>query len=221
MEAATQLALLGGLDSWFVTAQFAAQSQAESMNRAEQLAGLDDEELFSRVAGGDAEAFATFYDRHASLLFSVAVRIVGQDTDAEDVLQDAAVLIWERAPQYDRALGRPLSWAVTLTRNKAIDRVRSTRRKLSLLSEIAEEATAVGSVGDPQPGSGVCQDLASLVRSALKGLAEDQQRAIELAFFGGLSQSEIAERLGEPLGTVKARIRRGMLHLRDVLEGLV
>lgn len=181
--------------------------------------GPDDAELFHRIAHGDESAFAMFYDRHATLLFSIALRIVGDAADAEDVLQDAAVLIWERAPAYQPSLGKPASWAVTVVRNKAIDRFRSGRRKAAVFSTIPEETG-----GSPEPGDGTGRPVfdgtdAAFIRQALNGLAADQRQAIELAFFGGLTQTEIAERLGQPLGTIKARIRRGMLHMRDALEG--
>lgn len=176
-----------------------------------------DEALFARVAGGDAEAFAAFYDRHAGLLYGVALKVLLSETDAEDVLQDAAVLIWERAPDYRAELGRPLSWAVTLVRNKAIDRLRSLKRRSHLLERVAGEATEVAP--ELADRAALASEQSAAVARTLGSLPPDQRRAIELAFFGGLSQSEIAEHLTEPLGTIKARIRRGMLAMRDALEG--
>lgn len=181
---------------------------------------ITDEVLFSRIAGGDAAAFECFYDRYERLFFGLVLRIVRDEKEAEDVLQDAAVLIWERAPQYHATLGRPLSWAVTLVRNKAIDRLRAGKRRVDLLERAADElgggeGTSAAS-GDPPR---VCPDGAALVKRSLMGLPTEQRQAIELAFFGGLSQSEIADHLKQPLGTIKARIRRGMITLRDALEG--
>lgn len=179
-----------------------------------------DEALFARVRRGDADAFASFYDRHEGLLFGVAWRILMSDADAEDVLQEAAVLIWERAPSYDASLGRPLSWAVTLVRNKAIDRLRSVRRRSDLLARASEEAGDGGMAGTiGGDDSAVASEVSGSVRQTLKRLPAEQREAIELAFFTGLTQSEIAEHLGQPLGTIKARIRRGMLAMRDALEG--
>lgn len=179
-----------------------------------------DEALFARVSRGDAEAFASFYDRHEGLLFGVAWRILMSDVDAEDVLQEAAVLIWERAPAYDASLGRPLSWAVTLVRNKAIDRLRSVRRRNDLLARACQEAGEGESAGTGGgDDSAVAAEVSGSVRQTLKKLPTEQREAIELAFFSGLTQSEIAEHLGQPLGTIKARIRRGMLAMRDALEG--
>lgn len=189
------------------------------MNTEEPTGADSDESLLARMAGGDVDAFAVFYDRHCSLLYSIAWRIVGNEKDAEDVLQEASLLIWERAPAYDRALGKPVSWAVTVTRNKAIDRIRATQRKSQIISEVLDQADQVPSEMGEIPGESFGADLAEKIRQALRVLGADQRTAIELAFFGGLSQSEIAEQLGEPLGTIKARIRRGMLTLRDALDG--
>ena len=183
----------------------------------EMLREQADEVLLARVARGDAEAFAAFYDRHESLLYSVALRILRVESEAEDVLQEAAVSIWERAPLYRADCGRPISWAITVLRHKAIDRLRSTQRRVDLLERAAEEMATLETSGTgPSEGGG---ESAILIRKCLTDLPVEQRQAIELAFFGGFSQSEIAERLREPLGTVKARIRRGMLAMRDALEG--
>ena len=179
---------------------------------------LADSELFARVAAGDTEAFATFYDRHSGLLFAVALKVLGDGHDAEDVLQEAAVLLWERAPQYDPQLGNPVSWAVTLTRNKAIDRLRSLRRRF----ELTESASREPQVEPPRESAAIREINAAedsqAVQRALTALPTEQRRAIELAFFGGLTQQEVAARLQQPLGTIKARIRRGMIALRNLLE---
>jgi RNA polymerase sigma-70 factor (ECF subfamily) len=180
-----------------------------------------DAELFSRIASGDAEAFAGFYDRHSRLLFGIAFKILGSAHEAEDILQDACVTFWERAPLYDSRLGTPLSWVVTLTRNKAIDRLRLHRRKADLVESAAAEAVVHQ---DPPTPHNSTQAVASgenaaLVRAALDTLSADQREALHLGFFCGLTHAEIAERLNQPLGTIKARIRRGMLTLRDALEG--
>ncbi len=177
-----------------------------------------DWEVFARFSAGDASAFAEFYDRHASLLFSVALRILGNVHEAEDVLQEAAVLLWERAPLYNPAFGKPVSWAVALTRNKAIDRLRATRRKADL-HEAAATESGFGCEGEPAaPEVTMTRETSGNILAALAVLPVDQRRAIELAFFKGLTQTQIAAQLCVPLGTVKARIRRGMLTLRDALE---
>jgi len=194
-------------------------SQRFMAGAAASLTELDDEALFARIASGDDCAFAEFYDRHAALWFSVSRQILVDEAEAEDVLQEACVLIWERAPSYNRSLGKPLAWAVTVVRNKAIDRFRAGQRKADVFTSLPEgsQDTLESSVGGGVLAFGL--EDAGLVRQALATLARDQRQPIELAFFGGLTQSEIAERLGQPLGTIKARIRRGMLHMRNALEG--
>jgi len=172
-----------------------------------------DETLMSRIASGDASAFELFYQRHAGLLWGLALRILGNPADAEDVVQEALVLIWERAAAYQPRLGRPLSWAVTLTRNKAVDRLRSALRREQLAASDLPLPSTVDPAGDPAAASSVAEASGAVV-VALGRLPAAQRQALELAFFGGLSQTEIAARLGEPLGTIKARIRRGMLQLR-------
>ena len=191
----------------------------KTMDDGQANADPPDEVLLANIAAGDAAAFAVFYDRHETLWYSLALRMLRDEAEAEDVVQDAAVLIWERAPQYDASLGRPLSWAVTVVRNRAIDRLRANRRRWQLIeAAIADRETTPG-IGGESAESG-CQHEARLVlQRALEGLPGEQRKAIELAFFAGLSQSEVSERLRQPLGTIKARIRRGMLAMRDALEG--
>jgi len=175
-------------------------------------------ELIGRIAAGDTAAFTEFYDRYATLLFSIVMKLLNDVQEAEDVLQDSARLIWEKAPLYNSALGRPSSWAVVIVRNKAIDLLRSRRRNKEAIARLTE-AVSTDSVTQiarmPNEGRG---ETGTALRNALICLPAEQRLAIELAFFGGLSQSEIAERLGQPLGTIKARIRRGMLAMREILE---
>jgi RNA polymerase sigma-70 factor, ECF subfamily len=151
-------------------------------------------------------------------LFSVAYHVLNNREAAEDVLQDVFVQIWEKAPLYDPARGKPATWAVTLARNKAIDRLRSAQRRARLQGELQEESQVAEQRDDATSFDAlVTGENAKLVRAAMQELAVDQREALELAFFKSLTQSEIADRLGEPLGTVKARIRRGLLRLRELL----
>ncbi len=174
--------------------------------------------LLERIAAGDREAFAELYDRYSRPLYAFVLRIVSAPADAEDVLQEVFVQIWERAAQFDEQQGKPFSWAVAMTRNKAIDRLRSLQRR-SRLAEQALEAGAVATEISPHEAhSALPTDESARIRSALGNLPDDQRRAIEMAFFGGLTHHQVAEALREPLGTVKARIRRGMLRLREALE---
>lgn len=171
-----------------------------------------DAELLSRCGTGDAGAFAEFYDRHAVLLHSVAFRVLGDRHEAEEALQDAARMIWERAPQYDPGLGQPASWAVVIVRHKAIDRLRARQRQTDTVERAAAEIVRTPSK------TLLNSETAELLRTALAALPAEQRHAIELAFFAGFSQTEIATQLSTPLGTIKARIRRGMIALREALE---
>lgn len=179
-----------------------------------------DIELLRQIAAGDRAAFAEFYDRHSTLMFSVACKILRDATEAEDVLQEAFVQIWEKAGQFDPDLGRASSWVAILVRNKAIDRIRASQRRIHLAEEAGlayEIARADETVNHTVYG----HEKAVLIQSAIHDLPADQRRAIELAYFSGLTQHQIAEKLSEPLGTIKARIRRGLIKLRDHLEGLL
>jgi RNA polymerase sigma-70 factor, ECF subfamily len=177
--------------------------------------------LLERIASGDRDAFGDLYDLYSKPLFAFAFRVLGNAPDAEDVLQEVFVQIWEKAGQFKEAEGRPFSWAVAMTRNKAIDRLRSHQRRNRLVEEATEAAAAEPVSTTPAPGVGLGADETTRLRSAVNTLPDDQRRAIEMAFFGGMTHHEIADKLSEPLGTIKARIRRGMLRLRDALEGTV
>lgn len=180
-----------------------------------------DAELFAGIRVGDAAAFAEFYDRHAGLLFGIALKVLASESEAEEVFQDACVAIWERAPLYDPAGGQPLAWVVTLVRNRAIDRLRSVRRKAELIEAATVEAEIREAEASDAADEAISTEAAGAVHGALRCLSAEQRQAVELAFFRGLTQQEIAAQLGQPLGTIKARIRRGMLALRDQLEGLI
>jgi len=180
-----------------------------------------DVELLRRIAGGDRSAFSNFYDQYSGLLFSIAVKVLNDTKEAEDVLQEVFMQIWSKADAYDPLLGRPASWAVTLTRNKAIDRIRASQRRSKLLDQATVDANALP---DNVPSANekiLGRENAEKIRSVVAELPPEQRRAIELAFFSGLTQDEISKRLQEPLGTIKARIRRGILKLREKLEGFV
>ncbi len=175
--------------------------------------------LLRRVAQGDRVGFEELYDRFSGVLFSTAYRVLNNQEAAEDVLQDVFVQIWEKAPLYDPARGKPMTWAVTLTRNKAIDRLRSTQRRSRLQDDVQRESETFEQFDDRSSFDALASgETSKMVREAIQKLSKDQREAIELAFFSSLTQTEISERLKEPLGTIKARIRRGMLRLRDLLN---
>jgi RNA polymerase sigma-70 factor (ECF subfamily) len=180
-----------------------------------------DAELLRRMGRSDREAFAQLYDRFSRPLYATALRILSNAAEAEDIVQDVFLALWEKAAAFEPARGSAFAWAVTLTRNRAIDRVRMRKRRSELLAETtAEDAgTQPSDAGLHSADELVSKEQAGAVRAAVAALPAEQQRAVELAFFSGLTQQEIAEKLREPLGTVKARIRRGLLRLRDTLGG--
>lgn len=176
-------------------------------------------ELLRRIGEGDQISLAAFYDRYSAVLFSIAYRVLNDPTGAQDVLQDVFVQIWGKASTYDSARGKPLTWAVTMTRNKAIDRLRARQRRARLKDEVEQETRPDDQAGDqPALDEVTSREQGELVREAVNRLPREQRTAIEMAYFSGLTQTEIAERLGAPLGTVKARIRRGMMKLREMLD---
>ena len=185
---------------------------------AKQSPPITDSELLQGIANGDSAALEEFYDRHAGTVFAVAYRLLNDGKEAEDLVQEVLLQLWERATAFDPAQGRPLAWVITLARNKAIDRLRSAHRRARLLEEVGTDIFGDESGASPSAADAVgAGEQAALVRAALVRLPAEQRRAIEMAFFGGLTQSEIAAELNEALGTVKARIRRGMLRLREEL----
>ena len=176
-------------------------------------------ELLRLVGQGDRRSFEQLYERFSGVLFSVAYRMLKSQEAAEDVLQDVFVQIWKKAPLFDPSRGRPMTWAVTLTRNKAIDLMRSAQRRSGLQDIMQQEEEAFSRFEDRSSFDAVASDeIWKLVRDAIGKLSKEQRQAIELAFFASMTQTEIAEHLDEPLGTIKARIRRGMLALREIIE---
>jgi len=172
-----------------------------------------------RTGQGDRGSFEQLYERFSGVLFSTALHVLGNQEAAEDVLQDVFVSIWEKAPLYDSVRGKPLTWAVTLTRYKAIDRLRSLQRKGLLHDRIEQETKIFGEhTGKTSLDEVDAAEKSQIVREAVLKLSPTQREAIDLAFFAGLTQAEIAEKLHEPLGTVKARIRRGMIKLKEIIS---
>ncbi len=175
-------------------------------------------ELLAGMARGEKAALARLYDELARPLYSLAFRVLNDAAEAQDVVQDVFLQMWHKAATYDARRGSVFGWAATLTRNRAIDRVRLRKRRAELLAGSAPDLqpAPVGDDGD-SAGALWATEKAGAVRAALAALAPEQQKAVELAFFTGLTQQEIATRLNEPLGTIKARIRRALLKLRETL----
>jgi RNA polymerase sigma-70 factor (ECF subfamily) len=173
-------------------------------------------ELIRLMAAGDPEAFARFYDRYAPLVFPFVRRIVGDRADAADVLQDVFWEAWRDAAAYEAARGTPEAWLVMRARTRAIDRLRRGRRRAQTFVAPIDEASAAS----PPPIGGDAAQHAEdrqFVAAALARLPESQRVIIELAYYAGLTQTEIAERLEQPLGTVKTRMRLALARLREVV----
>jgi RNA polymerase sigma-70 factor, ECF subfamily len=184
---------------------------------------LNDQEvesnLLSKIGKGDRDSFEQLYDRFSGVLFCAALQVLGDQREAEDVLQDVFVQIWDKANLYNPARGKPLTWAMTLTRNKAIDRLRSIQRRFRLKDQVEKESQVNGQIAVRDSSDEVdAIEKSRIIHSAVLQLSREQREAIELAFFSGLTQNEIAQELRQPLGTVKARIRRGMLKLKEIVS---
>jgi RNA polymerase sigma-70 factor (ECF subfamily) len=173
----------------------------------------------ARVASGDSTALSALYDAHAGAIYSLALRVVGDEADAEDVLQEVFTQAWRQASRYDASRGSVAAWLLTMARTRAIDRLRARRARPDSAATTGDEALLDLSAPVVDPGDALesARD-AERLRQALGELPLLQRLAIELAYFEGLTQSEIAERLEQPLGTVKTRIRLGLLKLRDSLS---
>jgi RNA polymerase sigma-70 factor (ECF subfamily) len=177
----------------------------------------DDLSVVRRIAGGDESALAVLYDRWAQPVYSVVAHLLKDADGAEDVVEETFWQIWQRASSYDASRGTVRTWILTIARSRALDRLRSRKRNRE---EIAADLTLLRDPA-PDPSQYIENDERShLVHAALRELPDEQRRALDLAYFRGLSQSEIAEFLGEPLGTIKTRMRLGMQKLRDKLIGL-
>ncbi len=175
-------------------------------------------DLLARIAQRERVAFEELYTRYSNILYATAMKFLKQDADAQDVVQDVFIQIWDKAKLYDPAKGKPLTWALTLTRNRSIDRIRAIQRRSRLRDDFEKESTVDESTGVREALSEVdASEKGQILRDAVSQLSRQQRKVIELAFFGGLTQSEIAEKLGEPLGTVKARARRGLMKLKEIL----
>ncbi len=197
----------------------APPSRPASMSETIPTRDLPEATLLHRVAGGDAPAFDELYSRWSPMLYGLLCKILNDPKEAEDALQEGFLHIWHKAASYDARRSSPTTWAYMIFRNKGIDRLRARERRGRGMERLAgEEPYQAGPMEDPE-GSPEINERRLAVKNALESIAPDQREAVRLAFFSGLTQTEIAERLGAPLGTVKARIRRGLLKLADSLKG--
>ena len=174
-------------------------------------------ELIRKVSEGDQSALATLYDTTNRLVFGLILRIVNDWATAEEVSLDVYTQVWRKADTYDGKRGTPLAWLMTIARSRAIDRIRSGKKEQQSKEplESVGEVTATGS--SPEEDTAI-SERKRMVRSALGTLSPEQREVIELAYYSGLSHSEIAAHLGQPLGTVKTRTRLGMMKLREILR---
>jgi RNA polymerase sigma-70 factor (ECF subfamily) len=187
-------------------------------DKAERLA---DEDLMPRIASRDPEAFEVFYDRHGGAAYSLAYRIVGERSTAEDVTQEAFISIWRSGARYDRARGSVRAWMLGIVRNRAIDALRRNAGKAPKLTFDDEAVLEQRPAPDSTDDEAIRRQEAAEIRSVVRDLPSDQSKVIQLAYFGGFSHSEIAEMLGMPLGTVKGRMRLGLEKIRTrVAEGI-
>lgn len=177
-------------------------------------AKASDVELLRAVAGGDEAALAALYDRYRLILFGLLLRILHSRAEAEDCLQEIFLQVWRKASDFDEARGRPFTWLVTLARSRAIDRLRALGSRDRTAQDAAREA--VEETSDAVTDA-IRSERSAVVRRALNSIPDEQRRVLEMAYFDGLTQSEIAEQLGQPLGTVKTRTRSGMTKLRELL----
>ncbi|MBI4475505.1 MAG: sigma-70 family RNA polymerase sigma factor [Acidobacteria bacterium] len=176
----------------------------------------EDRELIQRMASKDADALDAFYARYNRLAFGLVLRVVGNRADAEDVLTDVFWQVWQQSSRYDSSRGKPIAWLLTIARTRAIDSVRSSNRQQARAGEL--EAQKDPPLSPFEPDSFVRADTRKAVQEALQTLPEQQRIPLEMAYFQGMSHTEISSALGHPLGTVKDRIRSGMAHLRKKLK---
>ena len=187
---------------------------------------FEDSDLVRAIADGSTDALGSLYDRHGSAVMGLCLRILGVRADAEEVLSDVFLQVWEQAERYEPSRGNVAAWLLTLARSRAIDRLRAVGRRERVVAATDDPAGAAdrSASGNPRGGEeGPFREAAlgeqrARVEAALGALDPAQRRAVELSFFEDLSHSEIAQRLGEPLGTVKSRIRQGLIRLREGLR---
>jgi RNA polymerase sigma-70 factor (ECF subfamily) len=177
----------------------------------------EDARLLALIAEGDQHAFAALYRRRSGLVYSLLVRMLVNEMETQEVMQDAFVQIWRRSPQFDAARSSPMAWIIMIARGLAVDRLRARSRRAAGHAAYERELVSLEvEVNGSRPVER--DDLADACVTALNHLPEEQGRALQLAFFRGWTHEEIAGAAGEPLGTVKARIRRGLLALRKTLK---
>jgi RNA polymerase sigma-70 factor (ECF subfamily) len=189
---------------------------SETLSRtSSNVADQANRELVARIATSDEAALSELYDRFAPTLYSIALRLTGEQADAEEVVLDTFSQAWREADRFRQERGSVIAWLTMICRSRALDLLRAGRRRARLADQVRAGAS---STADSAESNVLQTERCQMVAEALSGLPDPQQVALRLAYFEGLSQSEIAERLGEPLGTVKTRVRAAMQKLREVLR---
>ena len=188
---------------------------AEAIERDQDLVSL-----VERVATGDQSALAALYDATNRFIYSLVLRVLGDMSSAEEVLIDVYTQLWRQAANYDANRGAPLAWMATIARSRAIDRLRSSWQDQHRKESLDVLGDAPANAASPEETT-AASERQRFVREALNLLTPEQRRVIELAYYSGLSHSEIAEKLKQPLGTVKTRARLGMMKLREALAPLL
>ncbi|MCK9495830.1 MAG: sigma-70 family RNA polymerase sigma factor [Dehalococcoidia bacterium] len=187
---------------------------------------MDDAELMEALGRGEIQALERLYDRYSALVFSVSLRVLHDAQLAEDVVQEVFLRLWRQPASFDPGRGRFISWLMSVTRNRALDELRRVSRRNRSEDQEEDESNPLDGVAsadrmdDPALGAEL-REQREAVRAAMTRLPPEQRRAIELAYFSGLTQAEISDVTGDPLGTVKTRIRLGMRKLRDALDEFV
>lgn len=180
----------------------------------------DHGELIEAIIAGERYAMARAYDLFSKPLYGLAMRLLKNREEAEDIVHDVFIHLRDHAEDFDARRGGLFPWLLMITRSRVVDRIRKTRRRAELVAEAAPADLGWDEgASEPPPAAAEGAERAVTVRQALQELTQEDRKALELAYFTGLSQPEIAERLQEPLGTVKSRIRRSLLKLREILGG--
>ena len=177
---------------------------------------MTDQELIASVVKRNRQAFDLFYDRYAQIIFNLCVRILREEAEAEDVLQEIFVQVWREAERFDPSRASVKTWLFTIARSRSLDRYRSRKTARQRIDELAEENLEQLPSNEDLQTTTMMQKYVS---NALGQLTKDQRVVLELSYYQGMTQEEIAERLGEPLGTVKSRIRSALIKLRSLFAG--
>jgi RNA polymerase sigma-70 factor (ECF subfamily) len=188
-----------------------SKEERDGLSRADLKEVSPDATLVSAIRDGDEQAMAQLYDRYSSLVYAIALRVLGETEAAEDILQEIFLRLWRNPATFDSSRGSLPAWLAVITRNRAIDVLRKRHSK----TDLEDVKVSV----EPDLASGVERSrILEKIRGALRSMSEPQRSALEMAFFEGLTHTEIAEKSGEPLGTIKTRIRTGLLVLRKAVN---